>query len=1084
MKKFSTFALLLLMVAVLAFAAVSCGDEPEASGDLTLEVKDMPQLMYIVGNDLDLSNGVLKVVQNGETKEVPMSDAGVSVSGYDKSKTGDQKVTLTYGGKSVEITVNVVERMQAIEFVTDYFVGDELDLGKGRLKITRDDGSSYTVILNNEKVKLEGFDSDNAGDCTVTATYETDSETYSCTFKVTFFEVEEVKLHAPNKIAYDSHANGLDLAGGYLTLKANNGALEKDVPLTDAAVEVTGFDLSVVTKDNPKKDQTLTVKFDGKEYPFTVKLTYTDISLFKDESAAFADINWENALEEWPEISEELGEMALELMEMYLDMAPAETQFITTEERLAVARAAFSYGMSRIESEIIALDDAFTVAEGGLVFNCRTPEAMEAAIEVLEDDDNVLYTMTPLVSEIITAFEKQELTTGITFGEFALLDVEIYESLAEIFRYMLDLHELFEEIPADWNEVGISTYATEIEAAYNFIFASEYADGSLSEIYYHISTWREADDAFEILYSYYYFVDNDEALANLASVHLPVAFEELASYITLALEQIDAVANFETLDTSNFFFNYYMALRTAEEILSGDNAMVRELYAILPVNVWMGLDPSTPFYFDDMLEYLRTTEGGFYTYSGALLDLPEYEALMDHYMEILFNIMTQETYRESNEYKTAIEEMFAMYVALTPTRQLNFLAAINPYYSMNIPPLAFDAVFEMEGFSEDMTCLFVHLLHEYYRGLFIDEAAQEAYNELVIAMELYAQRFSSDTWLDDFRARLAKVQAAYDGMNPIDKATFEQKLLGTYNKYLAISARYDVEEPVMPPEGEWMDTFLALDEAIQVIELSYMIITEKQVDMYNLLLSACERALLLEEKILSSNDPEILNIYYYEPLFVKYQDVESGNGDVSEDGSGMTEQIKLTYTFEYMMNVYRGIYVEALNKFMDVGIYDSYQESNLKTFENLAYNVLWTYMLSDPESTETIFDREQVLTVMKGYAALSVDEQTLFVLMESDYSIYYAAVAEFLVEAFTEKVALVGMKMLELEQKCLAYEVLKDEARRAGVEELLSEMQALYADVVSDEDKASMADLQELYDFYVAKAQSLLAEDESENEAA
>jgi hypothetical protein len=169
---------------------------------------------------------------------------------------------------------------------------------------------------------------------------------------------------------------------------------------------------------------------------------------------------------------------------------------------------------------------------------------------------------------------------------------------------------------------------------------------------------------------------------------------------------------------------------------------------------------------------------------------------------------------------------------------------------------------------------------------------------------------------------------------------------------------------------------------------------------------------------------------------------------------------------------------------MDVGIYDSYQESNLKTFENLAYNVLWTYMLSDPESTETIFDREQVLTVMKGYAALSVDEQTLFVLMESDYGFYYAAVAEFLVEAFTEKVALVGMKMLELEQKCLVYEVLKDEAGRAGVEALLSEMQALYADVVSDEDKASMADLQELYDFYVAKAQSLLAEDESENEAA
>lgn len=1085
MKKFSTIVLFLLLLTVTVFAAVSCGDPESGSGEMTLEIKDMPQLMYVVGEELDLSNGILTVKENGESREMPMNGEGITVSGFDKTKTGEQKVTLSYNGKSVEITVTVVERMQAIECISEYLVGDELDTSKGRLKITRDDGSSYTVILNHEKVTLEGFDSEKAGTCHVKASYEADGETYTCTFAVQVYAVESVELQRPNKIAYDSHEGGLDLSGGYLTLRANGGKLEKDIPLTADSVKVEGFDLSAVNESNTPYTQKITVLYGDEEYSYDIRLTYTDISAFKKNSAKFAEIDWEG--DEWPEISAELGQEALELMELYLDMAPSDTQYITKDESLCVARAAFWYGMEQIEAEIVSLEDAFTFMEGEFQLTCKTPEALEVAIEALAEDDNVLFTLTPTVTAISKAFAKEEIAPGYLFGEYALPEAEVYEGLSEIFEFMLDLHDRFEELPANWKELNLSDYQTQIEGIYDFIFNSDYAEGAWGEIYYYVSSWRAADDAFDILYVYYYGLDDIDTMQSLATVCLPGSLQEIASYLVMAMEQIDAIASFASIDTSNFFFNYYMAVRTAEAIRTGEDEMTRTLYEVLPINTMMGWDDSTLFYFDDLLEYVRTIEGGYYHYSGALLDLPCYHELMDQYMDILMRILNEDDYKGSAEYNADIEEMFAMYVALTPTRQLNFLATLNPYYAMNIPPLAFDAVFSMEGMGEtDMSTLFVDLLRQYYRGLFENEEAQVAYNELVIAMELYAQRFSSDTWLEDFRARLDKVQQAYDAMSDADQEVFDQKLGFAYNKYLAISARCD-EEPVMP-EGVWEEKFRELDEAIQLIEFAYTIISqpEYQIPMYNMLLSACERALKIEAEILACGDPDILDIYYYEPLHVKLlpDELPEGGEDNTEGGTD-AEATPMTYTYEYMMGVYRGVYVSTLLTMMDVGIYDSYVASDLKAFEEMTYDVMWRYAMSDPESTEKVFDRETVLAVMESFVKLSLDEQTMFILMESDYGYYYEALAFFLEEAFTEKASNVAIRMLTLEQKCLVYAVLMDDASLEDVRNTLDEMKELYRqldEAGAEEDKASFADLEELYATYVAKAEQLIADAEAEAE--
>ena len=207
MKRIVKILIATLIFTVLAFALASCG------GDVTVSTKEgaMPQTVFVLGEEIDLSSGVLVVDENGEKKEIAMNAEGVSVSGYDKNTLGEQKITVTYKEQSVELTVTVVERMQVVDFTADYLKGDVINLSKGRLKITRNDGSNYTVILKSDKVKVEGFSSASVGAKELTATYTSGSDTYTAKFTVNIHNVESVALTKPTKVTYNSHDAGIEL---------------------------------------------------------------------------------------------------------------------------------------------------------------------------------------------------------------------------------------------------------------------------------------------------------------------------------------------------------------------------------------------------------------------------------------------------------------------------------------------------------------------------------------------------------------------------------------------------------------------------------------------------------------------------------------------------------------------------------------------------------------------------------------------------------------------------------------------------------------------------------------------------------
>ena len=1057
MKHIGKFLLLTLLLALTALTVVSCG------GEIEISVKEdaMPQLQYVLGEELDLSAGVLVVKEDDEITELPLNSEGITVTGFNKNQLGEQTITIEYKEKTVELKVTVVSRMVVLEHVADYLVGDTFNTSKGRLRITRNDGTTYTVPLSNPSVSIEGFSSASATTALpLTARYTVGSDTYTADFAVNIYDVESIELHKPNKVAYNSHEGGLDVSGGYLTLKGNGGKLSKDITLTNDMV--SGFDLSAVNKTNTPYTQTLTVTHDGKNYnTYEVKLVYTDISLFNENAKSYTSLVWTGT--ELPTITSEQGATALEMMELYLDMSKAEKSYISTADALSVARAAMAYGYVTWTGEMEKYPDVFGInAAGSLELYCKSYDAVNNAIDAISAPTSPFYTVAPIIIELSEEFAKESLIKDLTFADCKVIEPSVIRNRVAEFNYMLDLHEKFAKIPANWAEQSISTYEADILDIYSFVTTGLYNDSSASQLYMFVSSWREADDAFDILYSYYFAEDDMDSITRLASLRLPAELQELFNVCATAFNQISQISSFNAFDTSAFFYSYHKALELSEEIKQSENEIIKELYNTLPLNGLLGMTGTqTEYHFETLVEYFRTANGGSYQYySASLLGNEAYKQLLDAYIETLISLIDDPDYADTAEYGTAIKGLFNMYATLSPTEQLNFLAALNAYYNYGYPPLAFDS----DGDYAYLTCLFTQLLNQYFSEelLAISKDASVAYTNLVLAMEIYAQRASYEGWLKEFKTRMDSVISTYDALSDADKAVFNGYLETAFTKYSSIRARYNSSTPT--DLGEWADAFSALEEAIINIDNAYYLL-EEGYPVYNLLFSAFERADAIIKNIMTAPDA-IKNAYLYEELYTIPSDVTDG-----ED---------LHYSYEYMFNLYRGIYIDCLCGYFgnSTNYYDAYNELNLGEFLNLTYELTWTfaweYAFATKVTEPPVFDRANSLALMNAFRALGRDAQVLFWMLEGDYGLYYSAVVQFISEAFSENAAAVGYKMVELEQLILTTDP-QDATAVAAIESALTALEDMH-DALEGDDATSFADLETIYADIVSDANAMLAQ--------
>ena len=234
-----------------------------------ITVKTNPsKTTYFKKESLDLSGGVIKVTNNdGTTEEVSMTDPDVKVKGYNSKTVGEQELKVTYKGKSTTFTVTVNENQITSISVkknptkTTYFVGDDLDLSGGTIKLHYADGSTKSVSMKNSNVTVSGYNKNSTGNQTITVKYSNKTTTFTVTVNSVSLSTIVISQY-PNKLSY-TVGEDLSLAGGKITLKYNNGTSQA-INMSDSSINVSGYNKNV------SGNQTITLSTQGKIVTFEV----------------------------------------------------------------------------------------------------------------------------------------------------------------------------------------------------------------------------------------------------------------------------------------------------------------------------------------------------------------------------------------------------------------------------------------------------------------------------------------------------------------------------------------------------------------------------------------------------------------------------------------------------------------------------------------------------------------------------------------------------------------------------------------------------------------------------------------------
>ena len=278
-----------------------------------IKIVQAPKTGYKYNEELDASTGKIEITKGSGTTTIPMTAS--MVTGYDKTKLGDQELTVTYGGKTEKYKVNVKDYVTGISITPNEITGkynSELQ------NLINDNNIMYTITYAKAGAKtptaltesmVAGYNKTSVTNQTLTVTY-VDSDVTSATKTQTFKTNLKVSLsnptqsiaikQKPTKTEY-GYGDTIDLSNGKITITKSNGDTEEKA-LTDSSVKVTetdgsAVDLSKVTfgEDNTAT-KTIKVTYDGKDTTYQIKIT-NKITGIKMHTTPKAQYNVNDALD-------------------------------------------------------------------------------------------------------------------------------------------------------------------------------------------------------------------------------------------------------------------------------------------------------------------------------------------------------------------------------------------------------------------------------------------------------------------------------------------------------------------------------------------------------------------------------------------------------------------------------------------------------------------------------------------------------------------------------------------------------------------------------------------------------------------
>lgn len=843
--------LLALTVATLVGCNKSGGGE---ISEIFVSNNDMPRLIYVQGQELDLTGGKLTVVINGQPSSVPMTHEDVTVTGFDPSALGNQTLTLTYKGFTTTFAVSVVRRALAENFETDYFVGDKLDLSKGKLKITRDNGTAFSVNLNDPTVSLKSFSSASAGEATVVVEYKDSDLSCECSFNVTVHEVAEVNIKLPSKTKYPSHVTELDLSGGYFTVKAASpSTFSKYVNITNDMIE--GYDPTVVTYEN--RDTTVTqdikINYLGSTFDFSVEIFYSPVYLVEETSKSCADLDWSG--DRSPEFEPELGEAALDAIVQYLTLSSSDKALVQKNTLLSVVRPATVYLTTVYRRSSETFSDAFLISSSGqLTIVGESYESIENAIVKLSDPQDKFNYYASLLMDFSESFGDETLIEGIKISDTILTHTpESIGLIIPMLEHMLAIYDSLEIIPDDWTVESLKAYDLQITVAASKIAISDFVGVGYSSLYTALSSWRANDDFFEIIYSHYlYNRDNGvDQIKNELWGYVPAPAllgEWYVSYIKAIVEEQNMVTNASTsaylYDTASFMYYYNRALELEKAIAESEDQLCKDLYALMDCK-------------KSLSENLTYGPYGYAFHMGEALNSPAVKSVWAQFIALLH--ATREDHNATPDmYAEEIEALFGSISSLSPAELRAFISTVNFQYD------ASEGNVLVLDCSQYVFSTLTNILSSYYSG-FLTEETFTLYNNLMVAMEVFSQRAVVSTATGEFKAIMELIATSYGKLSDEDKAVFDQHFGSAYAGYLALYNAVSQETITVPDAfagrfEELDDTLDAFDRVFAYIAGSSSV--EDQSRATPLLFALGEKAMAIHAEIIASGNADAIAALY------------------------------------------------------------------------------------------------------------------------------------------------------------------------------------------------------------------------------
>ncbi len=1086
-KKLGLALLVLTMLVCVMFAG--CKDATQIVTGISIKTGDEPRLTYVQGQDLDLASGTLTVIKEdvAGNETVSLSAPEVMVSGYDANKLGDQTITVTYGEFTTQFDVKVIPRMQISGYKSEYMLDEEFST-KGSVVIANDDGTTKSLSLNDSSIKIEGFDSsDVMSALTLTVTYKNGATTHSCTFDVSIKPAEEVKITLPtNRIQY-SHQEELDLSGGQIIVTFGG----KQIPVVMTQDMVTGYDPGAATKENLETPlvQTVTITYAGVAKTYDVEIYYTAVSLIKDYAKEFTPLEFNE--EEGTLVPHEVfGPQAIEAMTEYYKLKASERLLIPKVDREKVARHAIAYGRVELLKSIAELEKTFTISNGGFVWMIDGSHADAVkANQVINDDTSDFVTLGTLLYRIKEEFAETELVSGAIVENNIpeAYPPEALESARGLLEYILELHDQMNEAmpidKTDWTTEDLYTpeMTTALTSIVGKVMNSNYSGYNFVPIYQMLSTWRENDDYFDIIYAHYYY-GGEEKLQMVGQMFQKVPLPRMLQDIYAGIANGYAVAAQISRDpeqaiwypVEGIFRAYRQVLKAQEALETSGSDFCKELYDYLGMK----------YFVENNLIFSNSTTNfanGYFDQAQEMYGDEAFDDLWNSYLDI-YDMVNEfgQVNLDDPETQAATAEVFRKFAELPPSWQYSFIASMHSRYRETDRyskggRLALD--FTDGTVNNNFTYLFANYFatkFSYKDGVDAEgntiikayETAQSMTKMLFRVIEMYALHNQYNT-LKDFGYEMSELETLYGTLQGKEKEVFDTVLGSVYRKYIAVWKQTTSTQA--PEWGEYESVVKEMQEALKVYfqmeaNINNPTLTAEQKAPYYPLMYVAYEKIAACGQILNSITDENLRYAYYQTKFEINAELTCSleHGWWKARDGFITTMVGLQF-----------VSTDKDGNQTPFRAWEVYQPSGLQAFMAHAY-----YIMATQQAGGT-FDAAKVLEVMAAYRAetLSLQAQNIFYAL-SCQNLYYEGLTTFMNTLAGDTKAL-GLQLLEVEKRFYEWRMAQtDEAKAeklAALKTAMDEAIALQAAVTSTDEYNTV--LKDMYDYYHAAYQLLQQEE-------